>query len=84
MGSFYNHILHIFRQLRKWVTFGEARIGVRDPLEYGWEEDNVDYILAANVIAFAPAHSFEFCQNEDPLLPRTVLEEGLQLQDEGC
>ena len=84
MGSFYKHILHIFHQLRKWATFGELRIGVRDPLEYGWEEDNVDYILAANVTAFAPARSFEFCQNADPPLPRTVLEEGLQLQDEGC
>ena len=33
MGSFYNHILHTFHQLRKPATAGEALIGVRDPLE---------------------------------------------------
>ena len=60
------------RLLRNWATAGEALIGVQDPLEYGWEENNVDYIPATTANAFASAHVFEFCQNTDPPLRRTV------------
>ena len=53
MGSFYNHVLHILLQLRQWATAGKALIDVRDPLEYGWEENNGDYIPTTTTNAFA-------------------------------
>ena len=113
MGSFYSHILRTLHQLRQWVTAGEALIDVRDALEYGWEENNGDYIPATTANAFAPSFlveliscnykkyckkscflSFEWtklhqhvwmrrvCQNKDPPLPRTILDEDLQRQEE--
>ena len=54
MGSFYNHILHTFHQLRQWATDGEALIDLQDLLEYGWEENSGDYITATTANAFAP------------------------------
>ena len=59
MGSFYNHISHIFHQLRQCATTGEGLIDVRDPLEYGWEENNGNYIPAVTANAFTPKFLIE-------------------------
>ena len=101
------------RRSCQWATAGEALSDVRDPLEYGWEGNNGDYIPATTANAFAPSFLVnliscnckkyckiscscqsigqncrvmcecnEFCQNIDTALPRTALEENLQLQEE--
>ena len=59
IGSFYNHILRTFHQIRQWATSGGAVIDVRDPLEYGWEENNGNYIPAKTTNAFAPSFLVE-------------------------
>ena len=59
MGSFYNHISHIFHQLRQCATTDEGLIDVRDPLEYGWEENNGNYIPAVTANAFTPKFLIE-------------------------
>ena len=115
MGSFYNHILCAFHQLRQWPTTGEALIDVRNPLAYGWKENCGDYILVTTANVFAPSFLVEliscnckniaknlpfviqmgkiaptcvdaakFCENTDPPLTTTVLEEDLHLQEEPC
>ena len=55
MGSIYNHILCTFHQLRQWKTTCKALIDMTDPLEYGWEENNGDYIPATTTNAFTPS-----------------------------
>ena len=54
MGSFYNHVLQTFHQLRQWATTGIALTDVQDPLEYRAEENNGDYIPEATTNAFSP------------------------------
>ena len=49
MGSFYNHVLQTFHQLRQWATTGIALTDVQDPLE-----NNGDYIPEATTNAFSP------------------------------
>ena len=76
MGSFYNHILCTFDQLRQGATAVEALIDVRNPLEYGWEENNGDYIPATTANAFAPSFLVElmsynckkYCKNLVPII----------------
>ena len=52
MGSFSNHILCTFHQLRQCKTTVDALLDVRDPLEYGWGEKNDDYIPATTANTF--------------------------------
>ena len=59
MGSFYNDILRAFHQIRQWATSGEPLIDLRDPLEYGWEENNANYIPATTTNTFAPSFRVE-------------------------